>query len=80
MKEMLMLAQVSHYTGGATRGGRSGRGTSSNKGCRNCFYCGEPNHWVMDCPYRTPQTQLTLPTAPPVSSQMEDQQIPQHNH
>ena len=26
MQEMLMVAQVSHYTGGATRGGRSGRG------------------------------------------------------
>ncbi len=104
MHEMLMLAQVSHYTGGTTRGGRGGRGTykrekwgqrcgpgslshheqshtslSSNKGHENCFNCGEPNHWLKDCPYRASQPRLTLPTAPPLSSHIDDQQTPQYN-
>ena len=102
MHETLMLAQVSHYTGGATRGGRSGRGNSkrekwgqrrgprdhthreshmspfSNKDQGNCFYCGETNHWIKDCPYRASQPN-TLPTAPPLNRHMGDQQTPQHN-
>ena len=31
MHETLMFAQVSHYTGGATRAGCSGRGTSKRE-------------------------------------------------
>lgn len=90
MQEMLMLAQVSHYTGGATRGGgryrRPFRRRDQNqrqprnsdfKG--NCYCCGEADHWMKDCPYMASHAKPTLPTAPPVSSQMEDQQTPQYH-
>ena len=98
--EMLMFAQVSHYTGGATRGQRGGRGNGSrgrwrqrnhshlrqsnlspfsNRDSDICFYCGESNHWVKNCPHRPPQPKHTLPTAPPVNSTIGDQQPSQYN-
>lgn len=93
MHEMLMSAQVSHYTGGANRGGHIGRGHSKrrvqNGGQRghgqyrqvhtagrnytNCNYCGEPNHWVRNCPHKPHHTNPSLPTAPPFE---EDRQPP----
>ncbi|KAG8013680.1 hypothetical protein GBF38_022163 [Nibea albiflora] len=96
MNETLMFAQVSRYTGGATRGRHNGRGNfkkqrwDQGRGSQNhspilyknqdkCYYCGDPNHWVRDCPYRESESRSILPTAPPLDSLTESQQTPRHN-
>uniref|UniRef100_A0A671XVK7 Uncharacterized protein n=1 Tax=Sparus aurata TaxID=8175 RepID=A0A671XVK7_SPAAU len=58
---MLMVSEVSHYTGGTSRGERSGRGSiQKERGCqRHLPTHHEQSHWVRNCPNKT--SPCTLP-------------------